>query len=263
VKLTSTLSERTEYHTRLQRCSLEVEHCRAYWRHAPAHARRDTDTQAFENYWFGARTLPRVRLLLCNFRERFDRFPPALTVLHRWTEMQAVTRRLICHWHLQLADRLYREFTGNFLVNRVATGHLEITRDIVVRWIDQVAPARWSIATRIQFARKLLYSAAEAGILTGHRDPRVWQALRPADEALGYILYLLRSINFQGSLIDNPYLASVGLAGADLERRLRTFPDCPLRRQGDLFEFSWRFENLQQWAESRILQSEIPLRETA
>ena len=122
MKLTITLSERTEYHTRLQRCSLEVEHCRAYWRHAPAHARRDTDTQAFENYWFGARTLPRVRLLLCNFRERFDRFPPALTVLHRWTEMQAVTRRLICHWHLQLADRLYREFTGNFLVNRVTTG---------------------------------------------------------------------------------------------------------------------------------------------
>jgi hypothetical protein len=256
-------AEFTSYHTRLLKCSLEVEHCRAYWLHVCDAARKDLEKQVFEDYWFGARTLPRVRLLLSNFRERFDRFPQAISVLHRWAEMSAGTRKLVCHWHLQLADRLYREFTGSFLVSRVADGRPEISRDVVVRWIDQVAPERWSIATRIQFARKLLYSASEAGILKGRRDPREWQAPRITDEALGYILYLLRSIEFQGTLIDNPYLASVGLLGPELDRRLRTFPDCPLRRQGELFEFSWRFTNLAQWADNRTLQGEVQLKETA
>jgi hypothetical protein len=217
----------------------------------------------FEEYWFGARSLPRVNLLIANFRERFDQFPPALSVLHRWPDMDSSTRRLICHWHLQFADRLYREFTGSFLVNRVSAGRTEVTRDVVVRWIDQAAPQRWTTSTRIQFARKLLYSAYEAGILNRQRDPREWQPPRVTDEALGYILYLLRAIQFRGTLVDNPYLVSVGVTGAELERRLRTFPDCRLRRQGELFEFSWQYQDLLEWAEARVLNIEPQLRGTA
>jgi hypothetical protein len=256
-------SETTEFHTRLLKCSLEVEHCRAYW-HRVSAAADDTTTQiAFDEYWFGARSLPRVARLINDFRHRFDQFPPAMTILHRWGAMDSATRRLICHWHLQLADRLYREFTGDFLVDRSSAGRTEVTRDVVVRWIDQSAPQRWATATRIQFARKLLFSAGEVGILKGTRDPREWQPPRVTDEALGYILYLLRAIQFQGTLIDNPYLASVGVTGSELERRLSTSPDCPLRRQGELFEFSWRYKDLSEWAESRILQGEPQLREIA
>ncbi|ADG68901.1 conserved hypothetical protein [Planctopirus limnophila DSM 3776] len=256
-------SETTAFHTRLLKCSLEVEHCRAYW-HRVAEAADDTITQiAFKEYWFGARSLPRVTRLINDFRHRFDQFPPAMSILHRWGTMDSSTRRLICHWHLQLADRLYREFTGGFLVDRYSAGRTEMTRDVVVRWIDHSAPQRWTTATRIQFARKLLFSAGEAGILKGTRDPREWQAPRVTDEALSYILYLLREIQFQGTLIDNPYLASVGVTGPELERRSRTFPDCPLRRQGELFEFSWRYKDLAEWAEARILHGESQLRETA
>lgn len=256
-------SETTAFHTRLLKCSLEVEHCRAYWLHVSEAADDNTTQVGFEHYWFGARSLPRVNLLVANFRERFDRFPPALSVLHRWPEMDSTTRRLVCHWHLQLADRLYREFTGGFLVDRVSAGRPEVTRDVVVRWIDQAVPQRWTTSTRIQFARKLLYSACEAGIVKGQRDPREWQAPRVPDEALGYILYLLRAIQFEGTLIDNPYLASVGVTGPELERRLRTFSDCPLRRQSQLFEFSWRYRDLAEWAEARILHGETQLRGTA
>ena len=177
--------------------------------------------------------------------------------------MDSGTRRLICHWHLQLADRLYREFTGEFLVDRLSAGRVKVTRDVIVRWIDQVAPQRWTTSTRIQFARKLLYSACEVGVLKGERDPREWQAPRVTDEALGYILYLLRSIQFEGTLIDNPYLASVGVNGPELERRLRTFSDCALRRQGDLFEFSWRYRNLSEWAEATVFHREPQLKGTA
>ncbi len=256
-------SEATTYHTRLLKCSLEIEHCREYWQHVSDFADECTARDAFAEYWFGARSLPRVRLLVANFRDRFDRFPPALSVLHRWSSMDSGTRRLICHWHLQLADRLYREFSGTFLIDRLASGRSELTRDVVVRWIEQIAPQKWTTSTRIQFATKLLYSAYEAGILRGRRDPREWQAPRVTDEALGYILYLLRSIEFQGTLVNNPYLASIGVSGAELERRLRTFSDCPLRRQGELFEFAWRYGSLAEWAEARVLQYEPQLRGTA
>ena len=40
-------SEATEYHTRLQKCSLEVEHCRAYWQRVERSADDDTAQVAF------------------------------------------------------------------------------------------------------------------------------------------------------------------------------------------------------------------------
>jgi hypothetical protein len=49
-------------------------------------------------------------------RARFDAFPNALHVLQRWPHMSPDTRRVVCHWHLQLSDPLYRDFTGTFLV---------------------------------------------------------------------------------------------------------------------------------------------------
>ena len=256
-------SEATEYHTRLLKGSLEVEHCRAYWQHAEDAADEDTAQVAFAEYWFGARSQPRVKLLLASFRERFDQFPPSLFVLHRWKSMDSFTRRMICHWHLQLADRLYREFTGGYLVDRTASGRNEVTRDLVVRWIEQLVPGKWNTATRIQFARKLLCSGAEAGVLKGSRGPRQLETPRVGDHALSYILYLLRTVQFQGTLASNPYLASVGVGAVDLERRLRTSPECGFRRQGDFFEFAWKYEDLLDWAEATVLNVDKALVGTA
>lgn len=110
---------------------------------------------------------------------------------------------------------------------------------------------------------KLLFSAVEAGLLKGGRDPRSLQMPRASDTALGYILYLLRTVDFQGSMASNPYLTSVGLTGTELERRLRVLPACGFRKQGDLFEFAWRYETLAEWAQATILSTENQLRETA
>lgn len=256
-------AESVEYHTRLLRCSLEVDHSREYWQHVEQSAADSAAHVAFSEYWFGARSLPRVRVLLANFRERFDRFSPALAVLNRWRPMDATTRRQICHWHLQLADRLYREFTGDFLVSRLAVGRSDVSRDVVVRWTEERAPQRWTISTRIQFARKLLFSAEEAGILKHGRDPRQIEMPRVNDDALAYLLYLLRGLQFQGTLITNPYLASVGIDALELDRRLRGGRDCSLSRQGELFEFSWRYENLTQWAQATVPHADNQLRGTA
>jgi hypothetical protein len=52
-------AEVTQVHTRLLKCSLDLEESRAYWRHS-ATPDPVTAERAFTEYWFGARSLPRV-----------------------------------------------------------------------------------------------------------------------------------------------------------------------------------------------------------
>lgn len=239
--------EVTEIHTRLLRCSLEVEPSRAYWRHASAEE-AITAERAFEAYWFGARSLPRVRVLLANMRARFDAYPSGLAVLKRWGDVDLATRRAICHWHLQLSDPLYRAFTGEYLVQRHQRELAQVRRQGVIHWIDQQAPGRWTTSTRIQFASKLLTAAHDAELVVGTRDPRPLAFPVVTDQALTYLLYLLREVELDGTLLHNPYLASVGLEGSKLEGRLRGLPGLSFARQGDLLELRWSHGSLAEWA---------------
>ncbi|MCA9517407.1 MAG: DUF1819 domain-containing protein [Myxococcales bacterium] len=231
------------------KCALEVEESRAYWRHAGGDV---SPQRAFDAYWFGAKSLSRVEVLIANMRARFDAFPPALDTLHRWTPMSPDTRRVLCHWHLQLADPLYRAFTGELLVARRDAYRAEVTRDVVVSWVRSTGPVRWTTPTHIQLASKLLSAAFAAGLVATNRDPRPLASPRVGDDALSYLMYLLRGVDIGGSLLDNPYLASVGLAGADLEARLRQLPGLAFRRQGDLVDFRWEHADLAAWADAYL-----------
>ena len=249
--------ETTEVHTRLLKCALEVEDARAYW----AHWRPDAPTEAqtaFDAYWFGARSLARVKVLLTNFRARFEVAPEALAVLARWPHMEPETRQLICHWHLQFADPLYRGFTGDYLVARLARGRDQVTRERVIAWVGDQGPGRWTMPTRIQFASKLLSAAFAAGLLGGNRDPRPIVLPRVRDDALAYLMYFLRGVDFEGSLLDNLYTASVGLEGRFLEERLADLPGLAVRRQGDLLDFTWAYPDLAAWGDARIGSQEAP-----
>ncbi len=236
-------AEVTQVHTRLLKCSLDLEESRAYWRHSVTPP--ITPERAFTEYWFGARSLPRVALLLTNFRARFDAYPAALAVLQQWSDMDLATRRAICHWHLQLSDPLYRTFTGTYLLARHRP---HVNRDAVIAWVGEQGPGRWTMATRIQFASKLLTAANAAGLVVGIRDPRPLAVPQVPDEALTYLLHLLREVDFAGTLLDNPYLASVGLAGPDLDARLRAIDALRFRRQGTLVELEWAYADLPTWA---------------
>jgi hypothetical protein len=233
------------------KCALEVEDARAWWTHHP-HTARVQAPQAFSEYWLGARSLPRTEVLLANLRARFDAFAPALSVLHRWPHMDADTRRLICHWHLQLSDPLYRRFTGEWLVQRRAGLRPSVTRDLVVTFMGEHGKPQWTLASRVQFASKLLSAAFAAGLVGSNRDPRPLPLPRVPDEALEYLLYLLRGVTFEGSLLANPYLASVGLAGPALDDRLRGLSALRFDRQGDLVAFDWQFTDLAAWAHDRL-----------
>lgn len=244
-------SEVIELHTRIMKCALEVEDCRAYWARVPAGGSATVrPEQVFDEFWFGARSLPRVVDLLANMRRRFDAYPSALGVLGRWAEMPPEARRLICHWHLQLADMLYRRFTGEFLVARRDRLASEVTRDEVREWVETQS-SRWTRASCIKIASNLLSAAHSAGLVTSTRDPRPLAYPRPNDEALTYLLYLLREVRVEGSLLANPYLASVGLSGPELDARLRALPDLGFRRQSELIDFGWAHPSLTAWADAR------------
>ena len=222
-----------------------------YWAHTEG-ATAVTAQQAFDEYWFGARSLEWLKILLVNMRARFDAFPPALVALHRWPHMAPDTRKLVCHWHLQLSDPLYRRFTGEYLVERRGGPRPEVTRDLVVRWVGEQGPGRWTMPTRIQFASKLLSAGYAAGLVASNRDPRPLALPRVPDAALEYCLYLLRGVQFEGTLLDNPYLASLGLQGGVLEDRLRGLQGLQFTRQAALVDFGWRYPDLLAWAGAHL-----------
>lgn len=244
-------AEETRVHTRLQRLALGVEESRAYWASVdptvPSAARA---VAAFEGRWFGAKSLERIRVLLPYLAARYDAFPNALDALRRWRAMEPETRRAICHWHLQLTDPIYRRFSGDFLPTRREALGATLDRAAVLRWTRTTFPDRWGESTLVQFASKLLSAGAEAGLLSPAPDPRKLPLPRVPDEALVYLLYLLRELRFEGSLADNPYLRSVGIVGTVLDHRLRSVTAVRLRRVGSVCDFEWAHPTLASWAET-------------
>lgn len=88
-------------------------------------------------------------------------------------------------------------------------------------------------------------------------DTAELQTLRVDDISLTYLMYLLRTTQFDGTLLQNPYIASVGLDSDELHARLRRIPGVGLQRQSGLIEFNWQYESLEGWAAAAgILGSE-------
>ncbi len=242
--------EAVDVHTRILRVTLAEPECRAYWENVdlavPAAQRA---ALAFEQRWFGAKSMARVQTLIAALADRFDPFPASLAVLRAWPELRAPARVLVCHLHLQLTDPVYRAFTGDFLVKRRASGHTTIGRDQVERWVHDTWGDRWAAATRLKFAGNLLTAAGEAGLLAGRRDPRSLALPPLSDEGLGYTLYLLREAVPDASLVDNPYVGSLGLTREALLDRLRGGDTLRVRNLGDIVDVEWAAPSLQQWAE--------------
>ena len=245
--------EAGEVHTQILRLALGIEESRAYWAHVdPTTSPAVQVANAFEQRWFGAKTAARVRTLLAYLEVRYDAFPEALETLRRWRHMEPDTRQVICHWHVQLTDPLYRSFTGKFLVERRRQPQPAVDLNVVRRWVELEYPGRWATSTLIQFASKLISAGAEAGLLSTRRDPRQLKLPLVTNAALGYLLYLLRGVDFEGSLLANPYLASVGLDGVILDQRLRSLPGLEYRRMGELQDIEWRAPNLAAWADATL-----------
>lgn len=242
-------------HTRLLRVSLGLEESRAYWEHRRfASPKLGLATVAFEERWFGNKSMARVQRLLSEFSHRYDAYPVALAVLTHWQPIDLVTRQNLCHWHLQLADPTYRRFTGTYLEQRRCQ-KATVDRDMVTRWVVSTIGSDWASATSQRMATGLLTAAAAAGLCTAGSRSRALSYPQITDEALTYWLYFLRHLNFEGTLRSNPYLASVGLSEGFLEQRLRKLPDISFKRMAELHDFGWAYPDLKTWALARLGQS--------
>lgn len=247
--------EATRVHNRLQHLALGLEESRAFLAqvHAatPTAGRAARTMQAFEARWFGHRSLARVRVLMTDLAARYEAFPTALGVLHRWQDAPPETRRLVCHWHLQLADPLYRAFAGDYLPRRRAEGADGVDTFAVRQWLRSTQPDRWGERSLGQFAGKLLSAATAAHLLRGASGRRHFTDPLVPDEALTYLLYLLRETTLAETLVDNAYLRSVGLVGLALDLRLRNHRAVTLRRLGGAWELEFRYPSLSLWFEAR------------
>lgn len=242
-------AETTELHTRMLRMGLAAEDSRSYWEHAD---NEPSAEKAFEERWFGSRTMARVRTLMINFAHRFGTIPQARTALHRWNPADPRERNLVCHWHVQLSDPLYREFTGSILPQRRSHPEPTIDRTTTVRFVDRKTEGRWAPSTSQRMAAGLMSCACEAGLCEGSAAVRPLKLPRVGDRALTYLLYLLREVEFEGTLRENPYLASVGLNALEWEQRVRKLPGIHYARIGDVHELKFAHDNLLDWVREAV-----------
>lgn len=248
-------TEARTVHTRLLRNMLAVEDSYAYWtrldRSIPVTERPRV---AFEQRWFGTKSEARVRTLLSDMVERFDAYPEALELLQSLGTIPAKLRPLLCHLHTQLADPIYRRFSGELLPQRRERGLVAIDRTTVARWVDSLEPGRWSAATCMKFASNLLATALEAGLIAGRRDPR--KAVSPVvpDVVIGYALYLLRDVAIEGSLTDNPYLRSLGVTSGGFQPIGARLPGIQYAELGGSVELVFDAPGLAAWGKHAFME---------
>jgi hypothetical protein len=232
--------------------ALAVEDTSSYWERLDSRVPIPKRAKAaFEQQWFGVMGLDRVRYLITSFVVRYDAFPNALTVLSRWPSMDISTRQVICHWHLQLSDPIYRRFTGELLPKRRALREPTVDREVTLQWLKAEFPDKWSEPTCFQLAGKLFSAAREAGLVS-RRDPRTLSFPRVSDHALAYLLYLLRETRFDGTLTSSPYLKSVGFDETLMTQRAPSLPGVALRQVSGALAFDWAYPDLASWVKEVV-----------
>ena len=249
-------AEVNQFHSRLLRVSLALEESRAYWEQMTLETAKIPRSKqaeiAFEGRWFGSKSLARVQRLLGEFGHRYEAYPAALEVLLAWQPNDLATRQNICHWHLQLADPMYRAFSDAFLAQRRSRSSVQIDRDMVARWVSQNLTTQWASATVLRMATALITCVSAAGLCDRTLGIRTLTYPKVTDAALAYWLYFLRDLRFEGTMLSNPYFASVGLSNVFLEQRLRQLPGVGFSRMAELHEFDWQYADIRQWAAGEL-----------
>lgn len=155
-------------HTGLLRLGLAVTASVAFWQHAdPEETVQQRRLRAASEEWFGPLSASRHRYLLNQLTKRFS--ATALQALKRWQPDPERQAPLVCHWHLQWSDPLYRDFVSSYLVSAWARPDPGINVAMVDDWLSQRGShVSWSVSTRRRLASGLLAAAREAGFLKGH-----------------------------------------------------------------------------------------------
>jgi hypothetical protein len=227
---------------------LATDDCYAYWQKANTTIpTAERAAVAFAERWFGLKSEARVRTLMGDMLERFDAFPEALRLLQELGSVPAALRPWLCHVHTALADPIYRQFAGVLLPERRALGYTTVDREQVARWVSELYPERWAGVTLLKFGSNLLATAFEAGLLVDRRDPRQLSAVSAPEVVVAYTLYLLRGVEFEGSLTDNLYLRSLGVSPASFRFIAGRMPGIRFAELGGVAELTFLEPSLHAW----------------
>lgn len=201
-------------HTGLLRLGLAVSQSLLFWERAHEDwSTEELKNRAFKESWFGELSQSRAHYLVTTLERRFP-FPARqqLGFKRRDTLQQ---NQLVCHWHLQLTDPLYRSFTTSFLFEQWALGEGSVNLEQCVAWVSRQTLAHsWKEITRRRLASALLGAAKDAGLCSGaHRGERMLRIPSVIQTDLSYLKGLLLSADAEAKLPD--YLLSVGYSRED------------------------------------------------
>ncbi len=193
-------------HTGLLRLGLAVEASKVFWRRFLDVPQEFALSTAIEENWFPNSSESRARLLLTQLRQRFPR--TCLEKIRSWDPQDHACCQVVCHWHLQLSDPLYRDFTSLFLLQQWSTPNTTVKQEAVLAWVDDLAMvADWATNTRRRLASGLLSAATEAGLCSKtEASERALQLPSLSRESLNYLRQLAQEHAFD----PGPYLLSVG-----------------------------------------------------
>lgn len=227
------MEQQEKEHTGLLRLGLDPEASRVFWQRAPAEVpASELLAMARAGNWFPQHSEARVKYLVSHLQRRFP--GPIRAVLQRWKPELLGQEPIVCHWHLQLTDPLYRGFTFGFLLPRWSIGSDELGLDQVQDWLRRRKGSdKWSPATLRRLASGLFSAATEAGLLAlAGRSQRTLKKPQVNAQSIEYLFAVLDGL--EQPVDPAPYLltASWGelevnearAAGQLKERTLENFP---------------------------------------
>ena len=152
-------------HTGLLRLGLATAYSVIFWSRAtediPA---AEIARTAEEQGWFGDISSSRVRYVVRQLQKRFPY--PARKLLGFQPRAGSGQDALVCHWHLQLNDPLYRHYTSHYLLGCWSGPTTSVTLDGTEQWVRGRPSAReWKANTQRRMASGLMSAATEAGLI--------------------------------------------------------------------------------------------------
>ena len=195
-------------HTGLLRLGLATAYSVAFWTRATEDLEvSEMARAAEEQQWFGEISSSRVRYVVRQLQKRFPY--PTRELLGFQPRSDTSGDALICHWHLQLHDPLYRDYTSLYLLRCWSGPTTSVTIDETEKWVRTRPSARdWKSNTQRRMASGLMSAATEAGLLA--KTGREERELKLPNVQFIDREYLEKLMQLAGVDDADPYFASVG-----------------------------------------------------
>jgi len=196
-------------HTGLLRLGLALPQSVIFWQRATQDSTlKALQEQAVTEHWFDGLSDARTRYIVGQLSKRFPY--EARRELGFGKGLEPRQAQLICHWHLQLTDPVYRRFTSEYLLSRWTSPHASVELEGVIKWVSGLPLAKdWKTVTVRRMGSGLLSAATEAGLCQGSGKKEKVLRVPPVEpEDKRYLLSLLSGAGASTSL--SMYLSSVG-----------------------------------------------------